>query len=481
MAYSGVQKKLLKQLPKVDMLMDDLPVGAPHGLKLRAARETAASLREVILAGGFTDGQDILDPEHIKRLLYLKFDALNRPSLRPVVNATGVVVHTNLGRSLLPRCIFKDLLEIAGRYSNLEYNLDSGGRGNRYSHVEDLLCELTGAEAALVVNNNAAAVLIILETLAKGKEVVVSRGELVEIGGSFRIPDVMSRSGAILKEVGTTNKTHLKDYESAIGPDTALLLKVHQSNFSIIGFTKSVPITELTELGSRCGISVYEDLGSGVLIDLSRYGLMHEPTVQEALKAGVSVVSFSGDKLLGGPQAGIIVGRKEIIEKIKANPLNRAVRIDKLTLCALEGVLRLYRDPEKAVKTIPTLDFLTQDLRAIQTRAKRLLASLKALKIDGLGLGLKETISMAGGGSLPLERLRSVAVTVKTSMGLASIADMERLLRKNDPPVIVRTEDDAILMDARTILPDDIPIITTAVSKACCAAADDVPLGVAEA
>ncbi len=444
--------------------MAALPVDTPHGLKLKAARETIAELRAAVLSGELTDTA-LLERGRVSALLSSRLAALNQPSLRPVVNATGIVVHTNLGRSLLPECIFPALLEVAGRYSNLEYNLEMGRRGSRYAHVEDLLCELTGAEAALVVNNNAAAVLITLETLAKGKEVVVSRGELVEIGGSFRIPDVMARSGAVIREVGTTNKTHLEDYEAAIGPDTALLLKVHQSNFSIVGFTKSVPVSNLADLGGRRGLPVFNDLGSGVLVDLSRYGLMHEPTVQEALASGSSVVSFSGDKLLGGPQAGIIVGKKEIIDRIKKNPLNRAVRIDKLTLMALEGVLRLYRDPEKAVKTIPTLNLLTQGLDDIRPRAKRLLARLKALKLDCLDLGFKETLSKAGGGALPLEEVKSVAVTVTPKKGSISTAAIEEALRRNRPPVIVRVEDDAILMDVRTILPGDIPVIAAAFDR----------------
>ncbi|MGQ9812561.1 MAG: L-seryl-tRNA(Sec) selenium transferase [Dissulfurimicrobium sp.] len=466
MAYSESQKELLKMLPKIDELINELPSDIPYSLKLRVARDTVAALRADIIAGVLSDPA-FLEKWRVASLLMSRLDVLRKPSLRPVVNATGVVIHTNLGRSLLPGCILKDMLEVAGRYSNLEYNLETGMRGSRYSHVEGLLRELTGAEAALVVNNNAAAVLVTLNTLAMGKEVIVSRGELVEIGGSFRIPDVMARSGAILKEVGTTNKTHLKDYESAIMPETALLLKVHQSNFSMVGFTGAVSVRELAELAARHGIFVFEDLGSGVLTDLSGYGLMQEPTVQEALKAGASVVSFSGDKLLGGPQAGIIVGKKEIVDKIKANPLNRALRIDKLTLCALEGVLRLYRDPDKAVKTIPTLNFLTQGVTEIRARAKRLLASLKALKLHGIGLGLKETESMVGGGALPFARLKSVAVTITVYDGPISIMDIERLLRKNDPPVIVRIENDTILMDARTILPGDIAIIAAAVGRVC--------------
>jgi L-seryl-tRNA(Ser) seleniumtransferase len=384
-----------------------------------------------------------------------------------------VVVHTNLGRSLLPEEALDAMIQVSVRYSNLEYDLVQGRRGSRYSHVEQLLCELTGAEAALVVNNNAAAVLLTLETLAKGREVVVSRGELVEIGGSFRIPDVMARSGAILKEVGATNRTHLRDYAAAIGPETALLMKVHQSNFAVVGFTSSVTVAELKELAMEHGLAVFEDLGSGNLVDLTRYGFMYEPTVQEAVAAGADVVSFSGDKMLGGPQAGIIVGRKEIVDQIKKNPMNRAVRIDKLTLAALESVLRIYRDPMKAVKQIPTLRMLTAGYDEIRARAVRLKRRLARLKLAGLDLGLTDTVSRVGGGALPLQELRSVAVALATRDDPARISSLEARFREASPPLIVRMENERILMDCRTVQERDMAEIPKVVAWAC----DQIGLG----
>ena len=288
--------------------------------------------------------------------------------------------------------------QIAGRYSNLEYDLGAGRRGSRYSSVEDILCEISGAEAGMVVNNNAAAVLLCLETLARGKEVIVSRGELVEIGGSFRVPDVMAKSGGILKEVGTTNRTHLHDYENALDENTALMLKVHRSNYSVIGFTAEVSLKELVELGTKHGLPVMEDLGSGTFIDFSKYGLVKEPTVQESVTAGVDVVTFSGDKLLGGPQAGIIVGKKQIVDQIKKNPLARALRIDKMTLAALETTLRLYRDEDQAVGLIPTLRMLTMDSIELANRASRLADDLNAIGGSRLEINLVELSSKAGGG-----------------------------------------------------------------------------------
>ncbi|MBW1967819.1 MAG: L-seryl-tRNA(Sec) selenium transferase, partial [Deltaproteobacteria bacterium] len=403
MGYSQSQQELLRKLPKVDELIQTLSNKVPRMVKVNACRDVLDSLRSYILSSQEPDPESV-KYKNIKKQIEMRVTSLLRPSLRPVVNATGVVIHTNLGRSLLPKEISQALLDVAGRYSNLEYNLEKGMRGSRYSHVEELLCGLTGAESALIVNNNAAAVLITLETLAGGREVIVSRGELVEIGGSFRIPDVMTKSGAVLREVGTTNRTHLRDYESAIGEQTALLLKVHQSNFQMVGFTMAVSVSDLAELGGRYGIPVFEDLGSGNFIDFSRYGIMHEPTVQEALAAGADLVSFSGDKLLGGPQAGIIIGKKEFVDRIKENPMNRAVRIDKLTLVALEGVLRLYQDPERAVRVIPTLNMLCLSRDELKSRARRLQRRLRALKLTGISINTVETISRVGGGALPLQQ-----------------------------------------------------------------------------
>ncbi len=380
--------------------------------------------------------------------------------LKYLVNATGVVVHTNLGRSLLPVEVIENIASIAGRYSNLEYDLDAGKRGSRYSSIEDILCEISGAQAAMVVNNNAGAVLLCLDTIARDREVIVSRGELVEIGGSFRIPDVMAKSGAILKEVGTTNRTHMKDYENAINENTALLLKVHRSNYSVIGFTAEVSLKELVELGARHDRPVMEDLGSGTFIDFSKYGLVKEPTVQESVAAGCDVVTFSGDKLLGGPQAGIIVGKKHLLQEIKQNPLARALRIDKLTLAALEATLSLYRDEAKAIRMIPTLRMLTMKINEIEPRASQLMENLKKIDSSRLQIALIELSSKTGGGALPLLELPSKCLKIKIA-GM-SANKLELGMRENAPPIIGRIEDDAFIIDPRTLQDDDLPIIESA-------------------
>ncbi len=430
-------------------------------------RQTLDRLREQIKAGTL-DSSNVLSLDNVVALVCKGLEKRLRPSLRPLINATGVVVHTNLGRSLLPEEVFQQIFEVAVNYSNLEYDLEAGKRGSRYSHVEELLCELTGAESALVVNNNAAAVLLTLETLARGKEVIVSRGELVEIGGSFRIPDVMARSGAILKEVGATNRTHLRDYENAINENTALLMKVHQSNFAVVGFTSKVSMSELKELGKRHNIPVIEDLGSGNLVDLTPYGFMHEPTVQESLRAGADLVSFSGDKMLGGPQAGIIVGKAELVDKIKKNPMNRAVRIDKLTLAGLEAILAIYRRPEEALRRIPTLRMLSMSYEETKKLASRLARRIKRLKIPGVQVGYRDTISRVGGGAMPLQELKSRGVTLSFTDSNKKIdaATVERRLRAGEPPVIVRIEDDEILMDLRTIREKEFATLAECIKKA---------------
>jgi L-seryl-tRNA(Ser) seleniumtransferase len=405
------------------------------------------------------DESSVSDPQMIEAVKNAVHQAMT-PNLRRTINATGIVVHTNLGRSLLATEVIDNLVTIAGRYSNLEYDLAAGKRGSRYSNVEELICEISGAEAALVVNNNAGAVLLSLETLARGKEVIVSRGELVEIGGSFRVPDVMAKSGGILKEVGTTNRTHLRDYENAIGPHTGLLLKVHTSNYSVVGFTADVSLRELVDLGSAHQLPVMEDLGSGTFIDFSKYGLLKEPTVQESVDAGTDVIAFSGDKLLGGPQAGIIVGKKKIIDAIKKNPITRALRIDKLTLAALEGTLRLYRDEEKAARVIPTLRMIMLSLPEIQNRARRFADRLKQIGNSRMHLQLLERASKTGGGALPLMELPSLCVGIQID-GI-SPNNLEKMMRNNDPPIIGRIEDDLFVMDPRTIQKDEYAIIETA-------------------
>ena len=457
---------MLRFLPKVDQVLNSLKEDAPHIFKLKAARLAIAEARENILLGKIKE----ISKEELKEIVLLKAEnylhKFKQPSLRRVINATGVIVHTNLGRSLLPKEAIDNMIEVSTSYSNLEYNLEAGKRGIRYSHVVELLCELTGAEDALVVNNNAAAVLISLETLAKGKEVIVSRGELVEIGGSFRIPDVMAKSGAILREVGTTNRTHLKDYKNAINQETAMLLKVHQSNYKILGFTKAVDMEELVELAKKHGLYVMEDLGSGNFIDFSKFGLEYEPTVQEVVRNGVDVVTFSGDKMLGGPQAGIILGKKDIIEKIKTNPLNRAVRIDKLTLAALESILRIYLEPEEAIRRIPTLNMICLEFDEIKRRARRLSRRLKKVIPEFLDLKITETTSRVGGGALPICPLKSLAVSISykkapnSSQIPSSVSELEERLRHTTPPIITRIEEERLLFDVRTLTDRDYTDIT---------------------
>ncbi|MGV1098057.1 L-seryl-tRNA(Sec) selenium transferase [Thiovibrio sp. JS02] len=444
-------QSLLKAIPKVDEFLGwlaDEPSEAPSRLVKSSVRELLESLRQDILQGVAVPAEDLERASLLPRFRRRLARKL-APNFRTVINATGVVVHTNLGRSLLPEAAMATLLAVGSRYSNLEFDLHTGKRGSRYTLVEKLLCELTGAEAALVVNNNAAAVMLVLETLAKGREVIVSRGQLVEIGGSFRIPEVMAKSGATLIEVGATNRTHLRDYENAISPETALLLKVHTSNYRMIGFTSEVPLSELVALGARHDLPVMEDLGSGCLVDLSRFGLEREPTVGEVVKAGVDVVTFSGDKLLGGPQAGLILGKRKYIEAIKKNPMNRALRIDKFTLAGLEVVLRLYFDQEKALAQIPTLAMLTLPVPVIERRARRLRRILAKELGARCRLELKGIDSRVGGGALPEQPLPSRAVAL-SPVGL-SVNELERRLRELPLPVIGRIENDCLLLDMRTV------------------------------
>jgi len=457
--------EMFRKIPGVDRLLSSpgiikVSTRYPRSLILRAINQILDEIRREIDAGGLEDYSDLsIELVSIRVLEYLAL--LARSKLRPVINATGVVVHTNLGRSIMAERVLRRFRPLSGGYSNLEYDLDQGIRGSRYSHVEGILKELTSAEAATVVNNNAAAVLISLETLAKEREVVVSRGQLVEIGGSFRIPDVMKKSGAKMVEVGTTNKTHLKDYEEVIGPDTALLLKVHRSNFQIVGFTEDVETTQLVALGNRYGIPVMEDLGSGCLVDLSKYGLIKEPTVQEILAEGVDLVTFSGDKLLGGPQAGIILGKRHLVEAIKKNQLNRALRIDKLTLLSLEETLNIYRDERVALREIPTLKMISQSYRSLKTKAQRLLKMIGRLKTENFTLNLTDGSSRIGGGALPLQELQSCLLCLIPKRLTAHY--MEERLRAYNPPIIVRVDKDSVLMDLRTIQEKELKTVAQAV------------------
>ncbi len=460
------KQALFRKIPAVDQLLihpviETALTSHPKTLVLKAIHQVLDALRTDIKEGEITETDTGLDTESVSSRVVEKLTVLSRPSLRSVINATGVVVHTNLGRSILPERAIERFRSIAGGYSNLEYDLDQGRRGSRYVHVEEILKELTSAEAGMVVNNNAGAVLIALETMAKGREVVVSRGQLVEIGGSFRIPDVMRKSGARMVEVGTTNKTHLKDYEEVIGPETALLLKVHTSNFQVVGFTEEVPLSELVKLGERHGIPVMEDLGSGCLIDFSTYGLIKEPTVQEALAQGVGLVTFSGDKLLGGPQAGIILGQRDLVEAIRKNPLNRALRIDKLTLLALEETLRLYRDPQVATQEIPTLQMICQTYNSLAAKAERLYTLVNSLKSDLFSIELMDGTSKVGGGALPLQGLKSRLLCLIP--GTLSSQQMEARLRSYSPPVITRLERDRVILDVRTIQESEFEVIVRAI------------------
>ncbi|MBE9543472.1 MAG: L-seryl-tRNA(Sec) selenium transferase [Proteobacteria bacterium] len=459
------QQTLLRMLPGVDHVLELCKSRSffdeiPKTVMVNSIRETLDNLRSSILGAERDVAANNLSDAQITESVKAAVIKATTPNLKPLVNATGVVVHTNFGRSLLPQAVIENISAIAGGYSNLEYNLEAGKRGSRYTSVEDLLCEISGAQAAMVVNNNAGAVLLCLETIAKGKEVIVSRGELVEIGGSFRVPDVMAKSGGILREVGTTNRTHLRDYENAIEENTALLLKVHRSNYSVIGFTAEVSLKEMAELGARHGVPVMEDLGSGTFIDFSKYGLVKEPTVQESVASGADIVTFSGDKLLGGPQGGIIVGKNPIVDQIKKNPLARALRIDKLTLAALESTLRLYRDEEKAVAMIPTLRMLTMNIGDIEIRASNLMDELTNIGATRLEISLIRLSSRAGGGALPMMELPSNCLRIRIKAMSANT--LERNMRANDPPIIGRIEDDAFIMDPRTLQDDDLPIIRTA-------------------
>lgn len=451
------QKELLRALPGVDTLLDALLAErtdeVPRSVLTSAARQALEGLRRAI----FQDKAGAVDLAAALTLAQAIVDEKMRPNLTRVVNGTGVVVHTNLGRSLLAEEALDRIGAVAESYSNLEFNLKTGKRGLRYSAVEELICEISGAEAAMVVNNNAGAVLLCLDTLVRGKEAVVSRGELVEIGGAFRIPDVMAKSGGFLKEVGTTNRTHLKDYEGAISEETGLFLKVHTSNYQIVGFTKAVSIAELVELGRKRGIPVMDDLGSGTFVNFGDYGLPSEPTVQQSVAAGADIVTFSGDKLLGGPQAGVIVGKKQHIEAIRKNPMTRALRIDKLTLASLEATLRIYRDEAEAVKRIPTLRMITMGEEETRERAETLVKELSGLPVT---CTLLDLTSRPGGGSLPLLEIPSCCVGI--AMEKMGASALEKALRASETPIIVRIENDTCIIDTRTLQKGDNTLIAGA-------------------
>jgi L-seryl-tRNA(Ser) seleniumtransferase len=462
-------KELLRSLPSIDEVLKENRAGQwleshPRVLVLEAIRTAVDRRRKTILEGAKKGRQD--QPVSIVQILdqaEAVLEELSQPSLQPVINATGVIVHTNLGRSLLSEKAIERVVEVSRSYSNLEYDIAAGERGKRYVHVERMLTRLTGVEAATAVNNNAAAVLLCLNALARGKEVIVSRGELVEIGGSFRVPDVMERSGAILREVGTTNKTHLKDYEKAINENTGLILKVHTSNYKIVGFTKEVPPDELAKLGKKHNLPVMWDLGSGSFIDLSTYGAAGEPTVQQAVDSGVDVLTFSGDKLLGGPQAGMILGKKVYLDPIRSNPLARALRIDKLTLAALDATLGQYLDRDKAVKEIPTLRMLTQPLSEIERKAKLLADGLTGIGDAALAVSIQEDTSQSGGGALPTGNFPTRTVCIRHER--LSANQLESRLRLGKPHIIARIREGLVIFDPRTLDDKEIEKIVEAVKK----------------
>ncbi len=461
------RREQLRALPAIDKLLaapalaDQLET-QPHALVVEAAQAIVAALRRQIL-----DESSALPDLNLDRVAAMVVEEVvhrARPSLRRVVNVTGTLLHTNLGRAPLCDAALTAIAETARGYSNLEYDLDRGQRGKRFRHVEALICQLTGGEAATVVNNNAGAVMLCLAALAAGRTALVSRGELIEIGGSFRIPEIMAASGVQLVEVGTTNKTHLADYQRAIDTETALILKVHTSNYRILGFTEAVSGDDLAALGRQHGLPVLEDLGSGLLFDLSSFGLPREPTVGDALKTGIDLLTFSGDKLLGGPQAGIIVGKRAVIETVRNHPMARALRIDKLTLAALEATLRLYRDPQQALQRIPTLAMLAQTETALKARCEALLPELLARCGDQVTAEIVPTTATVGGGALPLAELAGWAVAL-TPQGM-SLQTLTSRLRQADPPVVGRIQEDRFLIDPRTLTTDDTADLLLAFAQA---------------
>jgi L-seryl-tRNA(Ser) seleniumtransferase len=462
---------ILRQLPSVDALAQTCQQANgsdnPPVLLLEAIRGVLEDKRRQILSASSPEELSGIDvhPEALQAEVATWLSRVHQPQFRRVINATGVILHTNLGRALLSHAAVENVAMLAAHYSNLEYDLERGQRGDRYVAVVGLLRRLTGAEDALVVNNNAAAVLLALQALSAGREVVVSRGELIEIGGSFRIPDIMRSSGAVLHEVGTTNKTHLRDYQDAINERTALLLKVHTSNYRIVGFTEAVSREALVQLGNASQLPVMEDLGSGNLIDLAAYGLEQEPTVPAVVRAGVDVVTCSGDKLLGGPQAGIIVGKKRYVEMLKRHPLNRALRIDKLTLAALEGTLRHYLDPATAVRDIPTLRMITAPVQEVNRRAQRLVRQIKGVIAGDWTISVQAESAEVGAGALPLTKIPTRVLSVRSTRMSAS--DIELRFRRHDPPVLGRIQQDMFLLDMRMVQDHELPDVVQAFQHVC--------------
>jgi len=463
------RQEQLRGLPAVGRLLEHPRVRqwlreTSHRTVVAAVQDAIAEVRRRILASPREPdaGPDAV-PAAVLDLAEQFLQVRRRPSLRRVVNATGIVLHTGLGRAPLCPAAVEAITEAAGGYSNLEFELDTGTRGKRQHHVAELIAELTGAEAATVVNNNAAATLLILSALAGGSEVIVSRGQLVEIGGSYRLPAIMEASGARLREVGTTNRTRIRDYAAAISDETALLMSVHTSNYRIVGFTEETPISEIAELAHRAGLPALHDLGSGALLDLARYGLPHEPVVADSIAAGADLVCFSGDKLLGGPQGGIICGRRDLVQRLEAHPLMRAFRVGKLTLFALEATLRHYTDPIAATQAIPALELLLTDSDELAPRAKQL-QDLLAAALPEERFIVCSDVSYAGGGSLPTNELETVVIQWRPAALRADAVAAN--LRTAEPPLIARVRDDAIILDLRTVRDRDFSDVVAAARHA---------------
>ncbi len=462
-----MNKELLRKLPSVDALLahpDAAALIETYGREavLRRARAAIDELRAKILKDASPSVvEDDLALESVTAKLRLDLEARMAPSLRKVINATGILMHSGLGRAVLSREAAQALALISDGYCNLAIDRETGRRGDRYSHVAGLLCELTGAEAAVVVNNNAAATVLILNTLAKGKEVILSRGQLVEIGGSFRMPEVMATSGAILREVGATNKTHLRDYESAISERTGAIMRVHHSNYRIVGFAEEPGIGELVELAKKHQVPVIDDLGSGALIDLKGYGLEAEPLVHTSLAAGVDVACFSGDKLIGGPQSGIIVGRAAVVSQIKKNPLMRAFRVGKLTIAAMEATLKLFLNLEKINETHPLYRMLSSSPKELERRAKKLAVRLLKVLPEKAIFSIEDSGSQVGSGSVPIETIPTKVLAVRPLD--ISVDALARGLRFHEPPVFARVYKDYVLFDLRTIQPEEDVLVEKAI------------------
>jgi len=460
--HNRIEYEYLKKIPSIDAVMRTPEVDAlcrefSRSLVIKAVRQTLNDRRmKIISSEEKSIGKDYAITEiSINELRKIIGDIL-RPSFRNVVNATGIIVHTNLGRAPLAKEAIESIIEVAGSYSNLEYDLKRGVRIARSEHVESLLNKICGAESGMVVNNNAAAILLSLSTLAKEREVIVSRGELIEIGGSFRIPEILKQSGAILVEVGTTNRTHIQDYRRAVTAQTAVLLRAHTSNYKIVGFTSEVELPELIGLGKEFNIPVVFDMGSGNLLDLSSFGLQGEPTIQEIVKSGVDVISFSGDKILGGPQAGIIIGKQKYIQEMKNNPLARALRIDKLTLAGLEATLQIYANMPEQFYRIPVLHMFTVPEGALKRKAQKLFRNIKQC-LPAIDIKMIKEVSQVGGGAYPTYNLPTWAIALNPSP--FSVNEFENMLRSCSPPVVARISKDRIVFDTRTLFSSELSMV----------------------